>query len=46
MPTAISKCSSKRGASQVLEVNDKDGFFVATVRVGKSQFELTPAVEA
>src|SRR6202522_4114664 len=28
-----------------LEVNDRDGFFVATVRVGKSQFEMTPAVE-
>jgi ATP-dependent Lon protease len=28
-----------------LEVNDTDGFFVATVRVGKSQFEMTPAVE-
>jgi ATP-dependent Lon protease len=27
------------------EVNDSDGFFVATVRVGKSQFEMTPAVE-
>src|ERR1035437_5245633 len=28
-----------------IEVNDHDGFFVATVRVGKSQFEMTPAVE-
>jgi len=28
-----------------IEVNDRDGFFVATVRVGKSQFEMTPAVE-
>jgi len=28
-----------------VEVNDKDGFFVATVRVGKTQFEMTPAVE-
>ena len=28
-----------------IEVNDSDGFFVATVRVGKSQFEMTPAVE-
>src|ERR1035438_6230788 len=27
------------------EVNDRDGFFVATVRVGKSQFEMTPAAE-
>ena len=26
-----------------IEVNDRDGFFVATVRVGKSQFEMTPA---
>src|ERR1700744_881105 len=26
-----------------LEVNDRDGFFVATVRVGKSQFEMTRA---
>jgi ATP-dependent Lon protease len=28
-----------------LEVSDRDGFFVATVRTGKSQFEMTPAVE-
>ncbi len=28
-----------------IEVNDRDGFFVATVRVGKSDFEMTPAVE-
>src|SRR5271157_4372871 len=28
-----------------IEVTDRDGFFVATVRVGKSQFEMTPAVE-
>ncbi|HUD14273.1 MAG TPA: LON peptidase substrate-binding domain-containing protein, partial [Terracidiphilus sp.] len=28
-----------------IEVNDRDGFFVATVRVGKSQFEMTPAAE-
>jgi ATP-dependent Lon protease len=27
------------------EVNDRDGFFVATVRTGKTQFEMTPAVE-
>jgi ATP-dependent Lon protease len=26
-------------------VNDRDGFFVATVRTGKSHFEMTPAVE-
>ena len=28
-----------------IEVSDKDGFFVATVRTGKTQFEMTPAVE-
>jgi len=28
-----------------VEVTDRDGFFVATVRVGKSNFEMTPAVE-
>jgi ATP-dependent Lon protease len=28
-----------------IEVNDRDGFFVATVRMGKSQFEMTPATE-
>src|SRR5512146_1061642 len=28
-----------------VDVNDKDGFFVATVRTGKNQFEMTPAVE-
>jgi ATP-dependent Lon protease len=27
------------------DVNDKDGFFVATVRTGKTDFEMTPAVE-
>src|ERR1035441_10444645 len=27
------------------EVNDHDGFFVATVRLGKTDFEMTPAVE-
>ncbi len=27
------------------EVNDRDGFFVATVRTGKSDFEMTPAAE-
>jgi len=26
------------------EVNDRDGFFVATVRTGKTDFEMTPAV--
>src|SRR6516225_4072118 len=28
-----------------IEVNDRDGFFVATVRTGKSDFEMTSAVE-
>src|SRR6201993_3388265 len=28
-----------------IEVNDVDGFFVATVRTGKTDFEMTPAVE-
>src|SRR3974390_3853658 len=28
-----------------IEVNDRDGFFVATVRTGKTQFEMTPAIE-
>ncbi|SPE17471.1 DNA-binding ATP-dependent protease La [Candidatus Sulfotelmatomonas gaucii] len=28
-----------------IDVTDRDGFFVATVRTGKSQFEMTPAVE-
>jgi ATP-dependent Lon protease len=28
-----------------IEVSDRDGFFVATVRTGKAQFEMTPAVE-
>src|SRR5499427_3738594 len=28
-----------------VEVNDRDGFFVATVRTGKTEFEMTPAVE-
>jgi ATP-dependent Lon protease len=27
------------------DVSDRDGFFVATVRTAKSQFEMTPAVE-
>jgi len=26
-----------------IEVNDRDGFFVATVRTGKTDFEMTPA---
>src|SRR5277367_1994589 len=28
-----------------LDVSDRDGFFVATVRVSKTQFEMTPAAE-
>jgi ATP-dependent Lon protease len=28
-----------------IDVTDRDGFFVATVRLGKSTFEMTPAVE-
>src|SRR5664280_1048918 len=28
-----------------IEVNDRDGFFVATVRTGKTQFEATPATD-
>src|SRR5208283_3173065 len=28
-----------------IEVNDRDGFFVATVRTGKTQFEMTPAAD-
>ncbi len=28
-----------------LDVNDRDGFFVATVRTGKLNFEMTPPVE-
>jgi ATP-dependent Lon protease len=28
-----------------LEISDRDGFFVATIRTGKSSFELTPPVE-
>jgi ATP-dependent Lon protease len=28
-----------------VEVNDSDGFFVATVRTGKTQLEMTPQVE-
>ena len=29
-----------------VEVNDRDGFFVATVRTGKTDFEMTPAGRA
>ena len=32
--------------ARAIEVNDEDGFFVATVRTGKTQLDLTPAVEA
>jgi ATP-dependent Lon protease len=28
-----------------IDVTDRDGFFVATVRTGKTQFEMTPALE-
>src|SRR6202008_131461 len=28
-----------------IDVTDRDGFFVATVRTAKTQFEMTPAVE-
>jgi ATP-dependent Lon protease len=28
-----------------IDVTDKDGFFVATIRTGKKDFEMTPAVE-
>jgi ATP-dependent Lon protease len=31
--------------ARAVEVNDTDGFFVATVRTGKTQLELTPQVE-
>jgi len=31
--------------ARAVEVNDSDGFFVATVRTGKTQLELTPQVE-
>jgi ATP-dependent Lon protease len=31
--------------AKFVEISDKDGFFVATVRTGKSQFEMTPAAE-
>ncbi len=32
--------------ARATEVNDEDGFFVATVRTGKSRLELTPQIEA
>ena len=28
-----------------VEITDRDGFFVATVRVGKGEFEMTPAAD-
>ena len=31
---------------RAIEVNDEDGFFVATVRTGKTHLEMTPPVEA
>ncbi len=31
--------------ARAIEVNDEDGFFVATVRTGKTLLDLTPAVE-
>jgi len=31
--------------ARAVEVNDEDGFFVATVRTGKTQLEMTPQVE-
>ena len=31
--------------AKTIEVSDRDGFFVATVRTGKTDFEMTPAVE-
>src|SRR5580692_6518082 len=32
--------------AKATEITDVDGFFVATVRKGKSQMEMTPAIEA
>src|SRR5246127_523265 len=32
--------------AKATEITDVDGFFVATVRKGKSQLEMTPAIEA
>ena len=31
--------------AHAIEVNDEDGFFVATVRMGRTQLEMTPQVE-
>ena len=31
--------------AKTIEVNDRDGFFVATVRLGRQEFEMTPAAE-
>jgi ATP-dependent Lon protease len=31
--------------AKTVEINDSDGFFVATVRTGKQDFEMTPAAE-
>ena len=31
--------------AKTVDVTDRDGFFVATVRTGKTDFEMTPAVE-
>ena len=31
--------------ARAVEVNDEDGFFVATVRIGRTQLEMTPQVE-
>ena len=32
--------------ARAIEVNDEDGFFVATVRMGKSNLQMSPQVEA
>ena len=31
--------------AKAIDITDRDGFFVATVRTGKSQFEMNPAAE-
>ncbi|MHB1021424.1 MAG: endopeptidase La [Acidobacteriaceae bacterium] len=31
--------------AKAVEISDADGFFVATVRIGKTQIEVTPAIE-
>ena len=31
--------------AKAVDINDSDGFFVATVRVGKAQFEMNPQIE-